>query len=64
MFGSKSRRKKRAQPGPCFMTKCEIFSCLFRPNSAINISFCIVFGIMEEGVCDYNHDFDRGEKER
>ena len=64
IFGSRPRRKKRAQPGPCFMAKSQILYRLFWPNSANNIGFCIALGIMGGGVCDFNHDLDRGEKEK
>ena len=46
------------------MAKSQILYRLFWPNSANNIGFCIALGIMGGGVCDFNYDLDRGEKEK
>ena len=46
------------------MSKSQIPYHPFWPNSAIDIGFYIALGIMEGGVCDFNHDLDQGEIEK
>ena len=60
------RRKNRARPGPCFMTRSQIFSLSFRLNSANDTGFCIVLQIAGGGVCDFefNHDFEQHKRKR